>query len=636
MRDKFILLFNKYFFIIILVTVSLLWIFSANIHSNKYYPTDSLSLDQAWIFNLSNSKNLDENEKIGVDYFYTYGPLAPYFLNSSTNIYSPLQSNITSSIFFIFNIFILFFLLIKYIGNYYIRLIPPITILTILFTYVNGIRYGYDFTTFAILFLITLLVSANKVKIDNKFAFLLSVYTSIFVLFKFNLGIYLFIIINTIITFSVLKYSRLNKIKIFTKQEIIKTFRNSLIKSKQLIIFNLLTAIFTFLLFVVTTSSPDIISFIKNSLYISLGYREYMSTDTLTSYQNLSNTLLIVSFVLPIYLLRKKFFIPYFVLVYFSLLLGWTRRDSHILVTSAFCLFIVSLVISSLDIAKFKSKAILLISLCLIFIGVGAFESMNSSLIRIKPDFAALEYPFFRSQNNVDNVSKDFAKIKSSFNESFINKINESQSLTVLPWAVHLSAVFNKPSLNISHLQVFQSYSPLAEKSTIKKLKENYKTNSLLMHDGTIDGRIYMSEMPLLTLNIQKNYKVEATQENFLLLSRNSDNFSEVSCKDSNTENSNLNKIIIKENLYDKLKRFLYKPNSICLNISDNRGNTFTMKTYKSQLERGIVTSGFIGDTYDLNLYYEGSKREININRIYNCETDKEIKVVGIENLICN
>lgn len=588
---------------------------SANIHSDKFNSLDKTSLDPGWMHTIENIR-YEDSGILGKDLFFTYGPLSQYFHPAENNIHRPLVHNITSNLFLIFNFSILILLLIR-ISKYRNYSLILLAVPMLPWLMIDKLL-KYETMVLVIAFLVIYIYNNKKTKLNFPAVILLALYSGLFLLFKFNIGIYLLTIFPALI--------------------ITKNFHSKKICLILLLTFSSVSTIFIFIIFAFLTHTLNILPYIYNSLVISMQYKEYMALEDLTRYSYITSVITLIGFIIPIFYLKKKTLIPFFVLVYFAFVNGWTRHDKHVLETTLIIFFITCISAYTLINQKYlfqicvglKNKLALIIIILALIGCYFNYSAFGVNLTDFNFKGTAFSDPIFTSQNTTHYYALDSNNIRNSVGSGFISNLNKSNKILVLPWGNHLSDVFDKDRIYLPYLQMYQSYTPEAERLSETILEENYNDTNLLIHAFAIDNRLYFSEMPNFTLDILKNYQYINYDNELLLLGKKNQPFQQVQCIETqNLEETNFMQIYIEETLFEEIKAKVFKPTEICINITNQNNDVITKRVYDSQLKRGIIIDPVLTNVEDLKKYFydNTSNRMISYSITY-CNTSRSLPII--------
>lgn len=78
-------------------------------------------------------------------------------------------------------------------------------------------------------------------------------------------------------------------------------------------------------------------------------------------------------------------------------------------------------------------------------------------------------------------------------------------------------------------------------------------------------------------------------------------------------------KIEIEENILKKIISKIFKEYPICIDVIDSEKNSFTYRTFRSQLKQGIIVKPFLSNTEDIINYFNGNINSIESFSIKYC-----------------
>lgn len=575
------------------------------ITKSNYKTLEVNSLDPAWSFTIQNPEF--GNQLSGRDFYFTYGPLSPllneYQYNSTSDWFF-----IASRIFTLINIAILGFLIYKLFDNQkrkaflgYMLLIPFLIHLQF--------KVSLEFEVLAILLLIAIQISKFKRKYLYTF---FSVWGSIFLLTKFNIGIYIFVISGMML--------------ILNSKNIRVAIRDSMLYSGA-------SFLLAFLLFIITTGTFGFIDFLLESIRITLGYKEFMAVTFFFGNDHILNVVIsLLVIVIPLlYITTYRNKVLYAIIIYFVLNTGWIRNDGHMSLVYLFAMFI--FIILLINNIKRNARFIIIFPLMItaavtLILSVSAMRVIGLKVSNSVNYLTTKIYvPWDIPSVNRENYIKDSENITRGFDKSIIEGINSKKYMLSLPWATHLPKVFNREPLYLHYLQLYQNYNPIAEKESIKNIREVFPDLTILLQDNVIDNRIYLGENPLLLISILKNFNVGEYDKDKLILLPKLEIFEELNLVGSGLQvgEYELISIDIDEPLTDKFFGLIFKKDEICLRVSDKLGNEIIKRTYKSQLKDGILVSPFFDDIKDFIAYKTtGKGKYVEIKEIFKCHTGEK------------
>ncbi|MDQ7020230.1 MAG: hypothetical protein Q9M91_00085 [Candidatus Dojkabacteria bacterium] len=371
-----------------------------------------------------------------------------------------------------------------------------------------------------------------------------------------------------------------------------------------------------------------------------------MSVDGLNDHQNILAIITLLSLSLPVVYLKRKNLPAYLGIVYFVFLNGWIRKDRHTLVilTLAFFVLAYSAVVllnnikeSTNDKERIFNKIMFLISTIFIFTTIFAFRAFNINLFSLDLRDDALSTPVYFNDHITNKWNVDAARIREEFREDYISNIRNGKKLLVLPWATHLPDVFGVDPIYIPMIHLYQSYTEFAEEESINFLDINHGEFNILIHNNNIDNRLYLSEMPEFILDILNNYKFVNEDNGSVLLYPNNE-YNPVQCSESGNK-TNMIKIKTDESAIKKLNSALVKPDEICISFTLDSGENISHRTFKSQLERGIIVSPYLENSNNIRKYLEdgiSKKIELDTVSVYYCKNNESLEIKYIKELTCN
>ncbi|MBD3244459.1 MAG: hypothetical protein GF335_00510 [Candidatus Moranbacteria bacterium] len=563
---------------------------------NLYYKDDANvknTIEGSWNYSIKNM--LFQNENLGRDVFYTYGPLATYFFSSPalTDSFLILILPVLLSVFLALIIYFLLFKLTRFKVRSLLFL-PP---LFLLFHAISAIKL--EFCIQFILLLIIFNVDRKKITLNKKTILILAFFTAFATLLKFSLGMV------SVATLSFLIF--LNNKKIISKQNI-----------KKIIFYESLVFVFLFILFYFSAKSTDIITYLSNSLQVSIGYKEYMAVDVQLPVVKFINFLLIFPILLNLFILKKKNYPSYLILSYFAILYGFVRNDLHVL-TSLQYMFTVLVVfvyyaLNKKNLTKKNKKLafdykLILGIFCLAFIHLHLISNYKQNFLKPDVRLSFLKSPIWKTDQYLKKAEKNLDTGKKMIPNKIEKSIkNSSKCLMVIPNFSSVPLFVHTCQVHNVYLQYFSNYPDNSDQLNIEKIKKQYPDNlNILFHNGSIDGRIYLSESPKLLLAILKNYKLELKENQYLLLTPKNKRWQDIECKKSSKENHNFVQIHLKESILEKIKKTIYKPTKTYIHLQIN-DKTQIKRTYRSQLEYGIITDPYFQDTQDIAEFLNNPK----------------------------
>ena len=603
-----------------LMIISFFLIIFSNIYLEK---TDLfLGVDGNWKFSVKHS--IIQEQHLGKDVFFPYGPLAPY-LSSSPVVSQSFLIVLLPELFKLF-LFVLIFYLIYKFTKFNLKSLLFIIPLSL---FING---GF-FTTYTdlviqiILLLLLLNINKGSIELDNKNAIILAVFSSVLLLFKFSLGL---ASVGTI--FLLLIFNFWNR-----KKELVR----------KLSIFLASFAIFTLLTFYLTAHTINIFPYIMNSLAISKLYKEFMAINMQTPSDYMINLILVFGLTLNFLILKPKNYLPYIFLSYTAVLYGWVRNDGHILSTNVYILASLAAFVNSTPeklpfFKKLKIKQVYNAGLFFagIFLVISYLNFLDYKVDLLKPnlEFNFFKKPVWRAEAGFEETKKDLAVLSSSIPPSIKKSVQKDNGcLMVVPDKSAIPLALDKCQVHLVYLQLYSNYPDNSDELNINKLKQNYPKVKILFHDGAIDNRIYLSETPLFMLSIYKNFEVEYFENGLLLLKPKNEKWQDIECLESEKSKSNFLKAQVRYTPYKKIKSLVYKDPELCVEYTDpSTGQKIEKRTFRTQLKRGIATEPFLLNINDLFNYFEKEKKkslaELNLKK---CGTGKSVAVENIGYFSC-
>lgn len=595
------------------------------IFSNIYLEKTNLFLgvDGNWKYSVKYSTVQDQY--LGKDVFFTYGPLASYLLPSpviSPSFFLVLLPELFKLFIFAL-IFYLIYKLTKFNWKSLFFLIPLSLFLS------GGFFITYmDLAIEIILLLLILNINRGSVKLNNKNIIFWAVFSSILLLFKFSLGLASG---GTIFLLLVLNFWN-------DKRELIKkTF-----------VYAAIFSIVTILMFFLTAHTKNIFPYIFNSLALSSLYKEFMAVNMQTRSEYIINFILVFGLALNFLILKPKNYLPYIFLSYTAVLYGWVRNDGHIISTNVYLLaslvaYINANPVNIVFLKKLKISHVYKAGLFFagIFLVISYLHFLDYKVDLLKPNF---EFNFFKKpiwqvEAGFEETKSDLAILASSIPPSIKESIqNNNDCLMVIPDKSAIPLALDKCQIHLAYLQLYSNYPENSDELNINKLKQNYPKIKILFHDGAIDNRIYLSETPLLMLNIYKNFEVDKFENGFLPLKPKNVIWQDVKCLASQKEASNFMKARVQYTLYKKIKSLVYKDPDLCIEYADPAtGQKIEKRTFRNQLERGVVTEPFLLNINDLFSYFgKGEKKYLDEFGVKKCGTGKFFTIENVEYFSCH
>ncbi|MDD3887307.1 MAG: hypothetical protein PHN19_00840 [Patescibacteria group bacterium] len=549
-----------------------------------------VGVDGNWQYSLKYF--LFQDQKLGVDVFFTYGPLATYLYPGpivTTSFFLSILPEIFVSLLFAF-VFFLLYKITKFCFRSIILLLPFVVFLS----KSDFNFFVIDTLVYLILFLLIVAIDKKNVEINYISVFFYSLFSAILLLFKFNLGIAFF---------------TLGSLLIFL----------NLLESKKKLLLLFLEYLFSFCIFLLgffylTTGSFDILNFIFKSFSVSSLYKEYMSLNDQTLFEYVLNFILVLGFLFGFIFLRKINYAPYLLLCYFAFLYGWIRNDQHILPTLILILLIICYFIytnlekSKLFIIKnrtIKINVCLILALGLIIVLQMRLLFFSINLFRPDLNLNFFSLPFWKIQSGLENTQKNLQSQSEQIPRSIRKIIKKNKKcLMVLPNKSIIPVALNTCQIHLINLQLYSSY--LADSDMLNRdvLKEKYPHVRILLHDEVIDYRLFFSETPMFAESIIKNFEIDKFDDGYLLLKPKYKKWHDISCNISNSSQYNLVRYKFDRSFLDNIRTFFYKGSEIYIESIDKNTNSHLVnRTYYSQLEKGIIVKPFLRDLSDFYQY---------------------------------
>lgn len=563
------------------------------------------SLDVHWNYSIKHL--VFQDQILGKDIFFTYGPLSPYLLSPSPIVSKSFLLNILPEIFIICLSLMIFYLLYK-ITNFNFK---SLILLVPLFTL---IRFNYYPILFAILLiLLFLIIGVNKkvVPLNKTNIIVAAFFSSLFLLLKFNLGFTSMGVVFLLLIFS----NKKNKSSYFF----------------DLFLFILALSFFTIILFYLTTDSFNMAPFINNSFFITKYYPEYMSHSTQGGLLNILNFILLLGYFFGLFFLQKRYYLPYLFLCYTVFLYEWVRNDKgHVIIPLFFILVIIYFFIYNILTEKYIIKFIsvkkisigFIFAVLLILVLYIRLSLLPMSLLG-KFNYSFFKTPFWKIENGYEKTEESLNKLNSAIPISMRSAIKkENKCLMAIPNFSAIPLALDICQVHLFNLQLYSSYTENSDKENINILKNSYPNVKIIIDNTRIDNRIYLSESPLFLRSILKNFEIELFEKKYLLLKPSSNIWKDVSCVKSDSFNSNFAKINFNDSMYSKFEKVFFKGPEVCIKTDDSLN-----RTYKTQLSRGIITKPYINNTSDLYNYLDNKKqKDIGKFEILYCKNDNIIE----------
>jgi len=594
------------------------------IFSNIYLEKTDLFLgvDGNWKFSVKHS--IFQDQQLGKDFFFTYGPLAPYLLPSPV-VSQSFAMLLLPELFKLF-LFAFIFYLIYRLTKFGLR---SLFFLVPLSLFLNG---GF-FTTFTdlaieiILLLLILNINKGSIQISAKNILFFSAFSSVLLLFKFSLGlasggtVFLLLLFNA--------------------------WKNKRESARKILFFAASFGIFTLFFFYLSAHTINIFPYISNSLALSSLYKEYMAINIQSPSDYLINLVLVLALALNFIVLKPKNYLPYIFLSYTAVLYGWVRNDGHIFSTNAYILFALAAFVNSSPqkisfLTKLKPKFIYNAGLFFagIFFVISYLHFLDYKIDLLKPnlDLNFFRKPVWRTSAGFQETKDDLAKLRSSVPLSITQSIQKDDScLMVVPDKSAIPLALEKCQIHLAYLQLYSNYPENSDRLNIENLKRNYPQTKILFHDGAIDNRIYLSETPLFLLDVFKNFEIDRFESNFLLLKPRNKKWQDAECAESEKKDSNFLKAQVKYSSYKKIKSLIYKDPELCVEYADpTTGQKIEKRIFRSQLERGVMTEPFLLNVNDLFSYFSnGENRTLEKLEIKRCAGSNSFTVENVEYFSC-
>lgn len=550
---------------------------------SDYKSLDINSLDPAWVFTIQNPEkgpNLS-----GRDYYFTYGPLAHLFTNYSHNIDNP------SVVFFISNLFwlclsMLFCFQIYLFTKNFVKIKVFSMLLLLPAFFIVYYQTNQEFLVLATLYLLSFTHTFYNRK---QLLLFLGVVGSLFMLIKFNMGIYIFAFTGFLI--------------LLAAKNTQKLFRETMLLSS-------IALATSFLLFVISTGTLNYIQYIVESIKITLGYKEYMSVTFFFGSDHHVNLIVSILFLILGVLGSTSWrnTALFFLLSYFILNVGWVRNDGHMSLVYFMSIFVGITTWTKVVFVKnslaYKAIVSLLLFSVVIF-SIAGFRLLGFKLHKgIEFLTQDLYAPWTIPSINSEKFNVESQKILLEIGSDAIDIIKSKSKTLVLPWSTHLPVIIKQTPLYLGYMQLYQNYTESAEEISIESIKENFKDLTIILQNLTIDNRIYLGENPYLILNVLNNFALKHSSENLAVLLPIDGTFQVINQVDEGGKYRIL-KVELETSVLQKMMKLLLKPPEICIQINDSRGVTHVFRTYETQLRKGILLKPFFADLNDLRVYLE-------------------------------
>jgi len=238
-------------------------------------------------------------------------------------------------------------------------------------------------------------------------------------------------------------------------------------------------------------------------------------------------------------------------------------------------------------------------------------------------DFTFIKDPFWDIKNSQNKAVESLVELNNAIPEPIKDSLkNHEGYLMSLPNYSAIPLALNKPQLHLAYLQLYANSPNNADGMNIEAVKSVYPNIKIIIHDKSVDKRIFLSENPLLLLSIYKNFQIETFEKKLLLLTPKNSSWENINCiKKNKDEEYNFTKIYLEKSFFEKIAATFYKGKEICLEFLDDSTNkTDYKRTYYSQLEKGIVTTPFSIKVNDVLSYLkDGEVKTLEKFNIRNC-----------------
>jgi|GEM_PF-6256171 len=574
------------------------WIFRINVFEGSV-------LDLSWFYALD--KMPKEGLKLGVDSFFTYGPLSHWFGLSFTNTFQPIPYYIIG--FFVFFVFLYnYFILFNQSKNIGIS----VTIFILMFYSVGLINGPTDILFFILIQ--SFIIGYLFIKKSHTWKINLLLLAVIGILYKFSFGIIAFLIFLLSILLPLFE-------SLFFK----KDFKKNLLIS---IYFILAFTIGSISLFYLLTGSWDLLRYIYYSFEIVSVYSEIMifseygilvyifgvilSIYTLLlsfmAYSNKKNswnfTVFIISISLSIFLLYKSGFVRAdggHIFTFFSIIFAvCTLLYSILLINSAIKNWIPNLIIFILP---------CLIPTLLIYINnhnlssITPFNSFNTYKNNIRNIFYLNKINQCTENKKTNSLSK-FKSENKTLSETLDNLCSngETKRITFYPSEIIYSELNNSCKLQTSPSLQLYSIGPntnLMMKET-KFLSSEARPDIVIVGSETLDNRNSLSEFTNIFPVLLNNYDFVAYQNEFTVLkSRKKSKNKTINCLAEGK--GDFLKVSLnntkKSNFIWKLTKIFFKSPQTNINLliylNNNERIVKQYRGYVSQLQKGVYISSF-------------------------------------------
>jgi len=607
--------------VFLLMIAAFFLIISSNIYLEK--TNLFLGVDGNWKYSVKYSTI--QEQYLGRDIFFTYGPLAPYLLPSPV-VSDSFLIVLLPELFKLLLFALIFYLIYKF-TKYNLKSLFFIIPLSLYLS--GGFFTTYtDLTIEIILLLLILNINKNSIKLSNINILFLAFISSLLLLFKFSLGV-----ASSGTIFLLLLFNAWDN-----KRELVK----------KMLTFGASFGAFTLFLFYLTAHTINILPYVFNSLALNSLYKEFMAINTQTPSDYMINLILVLGLALNFLILKPKNYLPYIFLSYTAVLYGWVRNDGHILSTNVYILAsLVAFVNSAPEklpfLKKLKAKHVYNAGLFFagIFLVISYLHFLDYKVDLLKPNFEFnfFKKPVWQTKTAFNETKDDLATLNSSIPPSIKESIQKDSScLMVIPDKSAIPLALNKCQVPLAYLQLYSNYPDNSDKLNIANMKKDYPNIKILFHDGAIDNRIYLSETPLFMLNIYKNFEIDKLESGFLLLRPRNEKWQDVECLKSEKRASNFLKAQVQYTLYKKIKSLVYKDPELCVEYTDPAtGQKMEKRTFRTQLKRGIVTKPFLLNINDLFSYFgKGEEKSLDEFGVKKCGTGQDVAIENIEYFSCH
>ena len=358
-----------------------------------------------------------------------------------------------------------------------------------------------------------------------------------------------------------------------------------------------------------------------NTLRLSVSYSSALSIFPENNWVLLS--IVILTVILPLFLSSKKENKAAFFMLAPSLFAMWkhsmTRQDfthSSIMLSFLFLYWGLFLVVSSVSVKKILLLATISISL---------FYSNMQNTWNFKPKQVEVSgiVNFERTVLNFNGFKSKYSNLSAEnvqnnrLNAEVISIIG-NETVDSYPW--ELSYFSANKELNWKMRRTLQSgsFSRWLDKYNAEDFSQENGPQFLIFHYvpdewggkfGSIDNRYLLNDNPLTIFEIFKNYTLRLKTNGFLLLEKNDHNNLKVANKTdvsltrwgnwidlSNMDNDLLIRVLIssEQNLFGKIKSFLYKTEQYYIDYQTEEGKIFTFRFIPENAKDGIWVNPFI------------------------------------------